>query len=86
MNTMTKMIVNMVLVAALTGVILSFVFMKADPLIQENKAKELRESIFKVLPAAKDFQPVEKILGPKEKFILYVGVDDAGAGRGSLQG
>lgn len=78
MNKITKMIVNMVLVAALTGVILSFVFMKADPLIQANKAKELRESIFKVLPEAKDFQPVEKTLGPDEKFILYVGVDDAG--------
>lgn len=78
MNKLTKMIVNMVLVAAITGVILSFVFMKADPLIQANKAKELRESIFKVLPEAKDFQPVEKTLGPKEKFILYVGVDDAG--------
>ncbi|MEK6759710.1 MAG: FMN-binding protein [Deltaproteobacteria bacterium] len=78
MNKITKMIVNMVLVAALTGVILSFVFTKADPLIQANKAKELRESIFKVLPEAKDFQPVEKTLGPEEKFTLYVGVDDAG--------
>ena len=77
MNTFIKMFLNLVIVAAFSGAVLAAVFSVADPMIQANKAKELKESIFKVLPEAKDFKMLEKELGPKEKFTLYLGVDEA---------
>lgn len=78
MNKVTKMILNLVVIGVLSGVILSGVFHAADPLIQANKEKELKESIFVVLPEAKDYRTVEKSLNAKEKFTVYVGVDASG--------
>lgn len=78
MNNVTKMFLNLIVIGALSGVILSYVFRVADPMIQANKEKELKESIFVVLPDAKDFQVFEKTLGPKEKLIVYKGVDAEG--------
>ena len=76
MNKIVKMFLNLVIVGAFSGVVLAGVFSVADPLIQANKAKELKESIFKVLPEAKDFKTLEKTLGPDTKVIVYLGLDE----------
>lgn len=77
MNKVVKMVLNLVVIGVLSGVILSGVFHAADPLIQANREKELKEAIFLVLPEAKDYRTVEKTIG-KEKFTVYIGVDAAG--------
>jgi len=71
------MFLNLTVVAVLSGLILSAVYNSADPLIQANREKELKEAIFLVLPEAKDYRTVEKPIG-KEKFTVYVGIDANG--------
>ncbi len=77
MNNLTKILLNLIIVGAFSGAVLAAVFSVADPMIQANKEKELKESIFKVLPEAKDFKVLEKEFGPKDKFIVYLGVNEA---------
>ncbi|MBI5970902.1 MAG: FMN-binding protein [Deltaproteobacteria bacterium] len=77
MNNVTKMFLNLVIIGAVSGAILAVVFGYADPLIQANKEKELKEAIFVVLPEAKDYRLHEKTIG-KEKFTVYEGVDAGG--------
>lgn len=77
MNNVLKMFLNLTVVAVLSGLILSAVFNSADPLIQANREKELKESIFLVLPEARDYRAVEKGAG-KEKFTVYIGLDSGG--------
>jgi len=72
------MFLNLIVIGALSGVILSGVFGVADPMIKANKEKELKEAIFVVLPGAKDFHVLEKTVGP-EKLIVYKGIDENGA-------
>jgi len=71
----------MVLVLSITGAvsggILAQVFHFADPLIQENRKKELREAIFVVLSEAKDYTTLEKG-NDKEKIVVYKGIDADG--------
>ncbi|MBI1911666.1 MAG: RnfABCDGE type electron transport complex subunit G [Deltaproteobacteria bacterium] len=74
MNNLTKMFLNLTVIGAFAGVVLSGVFSVADPLIQANKQKELKESIFKVLPEAKDYRKIEKKIGA-EDFTVYLGID-----------
>jgi electron transport complex protein RnfG len=71
------MFLNLTIVGAVSGVILSGVFQVADPLIQANKEKELKEAIFVVLPEAKDYKVLEKKAGA-ETLIVYEGVDGSG--------
>lgn len=77
MGKLIKILLNLIVVGAVSGAVLSTVFSVADPMIQANKEKELKESIFKVLPEAKDFKVLEKELGPKDRFIVYIGLDEA---------
>lgn len=77
MNNVLKMFLNLIVIGALSGVILSGVFGVADPLIQANREKELKEAIFLVLPEAKGFKVLEKTVG-QEKLIVYKGIDEAG--------
>ncbi|CAG1066254.1 Na(+)-translocating ferredoxin:NAD(+) oxidoreductase complex subunit G [uncultured bacterium] len=77
MNNLVKILLNLIIVGAFSGAVLAAVFSVADPMIQANKEKELKESIFKVLPEAKDFKTLEKVLGPEEKVVIYLGVDEA---------
>lgn len=77
MNNIVKMFLNLVVIGALSGVILSGVFGVADPMIKANKEKELKEAIFIVLPGAKDFKVMEKTVG-QEKLIVYKGIDEHG--------
>lgn len=77
MNKLVKIFLNLIVVGAFSGAVLAGVFSVADPMIQANKEKELKESIFKVLPEAKDFKVLEKEFGPKDKFVVYLGVDEA---------
>jgi len=71
------MFLNLVVIGALSGVILSGVFGVADPMIKANKERELKEAIFVVLPGAKDFRVLEKTVGA-EKLIVYKGIDENG--------
>lgn len=64
-------------IGAVSGGILAGVFHVADPLIQSNREKELKESIFVVLPEAKDFKVLEKKVD-KEKVTIYKGIDAEG--------
>lgn len=77
MNKLVKILLNLIVVGAFSGAVLAAVFTVADPMIQANKEKELKESIFKVLPEAKDFKMFEKELGPKDKFVIYLGLDES---------
>lgn len=77
MNKVLKMFLNLTVIGALSGGLLAVIFSIADPLIQANKEKELKESIFVVLPEARDYEVVEKTVG-KEKFVFYKGVDGEG--------
>ncbi|MDP2690724.1 MAG: RnfABCDGE type electron transport complex subunit G [Deltaproteobacteria bacterium] len=78
MNKVLKMFLNLTVIGALTGALLAVIFGVADPLIQANKEKELKESIFVVLPEAKDYRVMEKTVG-KEKLTVYKGIDADGA-------
>lgn len=78
MNAVTKMFLNLTVVGAVSGVILAGVFHVADPLIQANKEKELKEAIFVVLPEAKDYKVIEKTIG-QETFKVYEGLDANGS-------
>ena len=78
MNNITKMFLNLVVIGALSGIILSGVFGVADPMIKANKERELKEAIFVVLPGAKDFRVLEKTVG-QEKLIVYKGIDENGS-------
>jgi len=78
LNNIVKMFLNLVVIGALSGIILSGVFGVADPMIKANKEKELKEAIFVVLPGAKDFKVLEKTVG-QEKLIVYKGIDENGS-------
>lgn len=73
-----KMLLVLSVTAAVSGGILAKVFHFADPLIKENKRKELQEAIFLVLPGAKEYQTIGKEIG-KEKLIVYKGIDANGS-------
>ena len=76
-NLATKMFLVLVVVGAVSGGILAGVFHIADPLIQANREKELKEAIFVVLSGAKDYKIMEKEL-EKEKVTIYKGIDADG--------
>lgn len=71
------MFLVLVIVGAVSGGILAGVFHIADPLIQANREKELKEAIFVVLPEAKDYKIMEKEV-EKEKIVVYKGIDGDG--------
>lgn len=77
MNNVAKMFLNLVIIGGLSGAVLAAVFQVADPMIQANKAEELRQAIFVVLPEAKDYKAIEKQLG-EAKFTVYEGLDAEG--------
>ncbi|HKZ45785.1 MAG TPA: RnfABCDGE type electron transport complex subunit G [Thermodesulfobacteriota bacterium] len=76
-NLVTKMFLVLTVIGAISGGILAGVFHVADPLIQANREKELKEAIFIVLPGAKDYKIMEKEID-KEKITIYKGVDADG--------
>jgi electron transport complex protein RnfG len=69
------MFLNLTIVGGVSGAVLAGVFHVADPLIRANKEKELKESIFVVLPEARDYSKIER--GPAEgPVVVYVGLDE----------
>ena len=76
-NVVTKMLLVLTVIGAVSGGILAGVFHVADPLIQANREKELKEAIFVVLPEAKDYKILEKGID-KAKVIVYQGLDADG--------
>lgn len=77
MNKVVKMLLVLSITGAVSGGILAQVFHFADPLIQENRQKELRDAIFLVLPEAKDYKTLEKEVN-REKITIYKGIDAEG--------
>lgn len=77
MNNIRKMLLNLIIIGALSGAVLSGVFTAADPMIKANKERELREAVFFVLPGATDFVKFEKTVGP-EKLVVYKGINERG--------
>ncbi|TAN64215.1 RnfABCDGE type electron transport complex subunit G [bacterium] len=71
------MFLNLTLVGSISGVLLAAAFHYADPMIQANREKELKEAIFVVLPEAKDYKAHEKTVAG-EKMTVYEGVDAGG--------
>jgi electron transport complex protein RnfG len=71
------MFLVLTVLGAISGGILAGVFHMADPLIQANREKELKEAIFVVLPDAKDYKIMEKEID-KEKIAVYKGIDANG--------
>ncbi|MFQ5735233.1 MAG: RnfABCDGE type electron transport complex subunit G [Thermodesulfobacteriota bacterium] len=71
------MFLNLTLIGALAGGLLAAIYGVANPLIQANKEKELKESIFVVLPEARDYEVIEKTVG-KETLTVYEGLDAEG--------
>ena len=71
------MLLVLTVIGAVSGGILAGVFHVADPLIQANREKELKEAIFVVLPEAKDYKILEKGID-KAKVIVYQGLDADG--------
>lgn len=76
-NLVIKMFLVLTVIGAVSGGILAGVFHVADPLIQANREKELKEAIFVVLPEAKDYKVLEKEVD-KEKVTVYKGIDADG--------
>ncbi|MBI5561386.1 MAG: RnfABCDGE type electron transport complex subunit G [Deltaproteobacteria bacterium] len=76
MNNVTKMFLNLVVIGAVSGAILAAIYHVADPMIQANKEKELKEAIFVVLPDAKDYKVIKKTVD-KEEVTIFEGIDAA---------
>src|SRR3972149_7866075 len=76
-NVVTKMFLVLTVIGAVSGCILVGVLHVADPLIQANREKELKEAIFVVLPEAKGYKILEKGID-KTKVIVYQGLDADG--------
>lgn len=55
-NESTKMIIVLVIVSLISAVSLSMVYEKTKPIIEENKAKELKMSLNEVIPQAYRFE------------------------------
>lgn len=72
-NIFLKMGLVLVSVAIISGAVLAIVNSFAQPLIRANQEKKIREGVFAVLPAAKDFRRVEK--GDR---VYFEGQDSAG--------
>lgn len=70
MRNAVRMILVLVVVGLISGGALVCVYNYASPLIESNKAKELEESIYKVLPEAVEYNRIEK-----DGIVLYEGID-----------
>jgi electron transport complex protein RnfG len=73
MRNAVRMILVLVVVGLISGGALVYVYNYASPLIEINKAKELEESIYKVLPEAVRYNKIEK-----DGIVLYEGIDKHG--------
>jgi len=82
LNKVVKMLLNLTVLGLLAGIILAVVYTIADPMIKENKARELRAAVFTVLPGSSDFVTLKKTKKTGEEFTLYVGLDDASSPTG----
>ena len=74
MNTSTKMIVVLTIIATLSGSVLSMWDGVTAPLIEANRLKVLKQAISTVLPAYDHYDE----LMVREDITLYVGKDSAG--------
>ncbi|MFH1852191.1 MAG: RnfABCDGE type electron transport complex subunit G [Candidatus Neomarinimicrobiota bacterium] len=73
MNTSTKMIVVLTIIAALSGSVLSMWDGVTAPRIEANRLKVLKQAISRVLPAYERYDEVQV----REDITLYVGKDAA---------
>ncbi len=75
MNTSTKMIIVLTLIAALSGSVLSMWDGVTAPLIEANRLKVLKAAISEVLPTYERYDEVQV----RDDIILYVGKDTSDA-------
>jgi len=68
-----KIVMVMTVVAILSGGILAGVYRVAQPLVERQAEKELKEAIFSVLPQATSYDEMKK-----GDLIIYQGLDDQG--------
>lgn len=72
-NIILRMSIILVAVAVIAGGLLAIVNSFAEPLVRANQEQKIREAVFEVLPAARDFRRVEK-----EGLVYFRGSDDSG--------
>ena len=72
-NRIAKMVIVLTVTALLSGGVLALVYGLAEPRIEANRLKELREAIFVVLPHTVNYRTIEE-----DGVTVYVGLDKAG--------
>ncbi len=68
-----KMVIVLTVTAIFSGGILASVYRVAEPRIEENRLRELREAIFIVLPDTVDYRTIER-----DGTTVYIGLNTAG--------
>ncbi len=72
-NKILKMVIVLTVTGIFSGGILATVYRVAEPRIEENRLKELKEAIFIVLPDTVDYKEIER-----NGTVLYMGLDKEG--------
>lgn len=73
MKSAIRMILVLVIVGLVSGGLLVCVYNYANPLIERNEEKELKEALYKVLPGAASFREIVK-----DGIVLYEGIGKKG--------
>ena len=80
-----RLVLTLAIAGLISGVAIIGIYEATLPTITENKARELREAVFKVLPGVTDMQPLvyrggELIVSEpdKDEPVVYGGYDDGG--------
>ena len=90
MKNAIKMVLVLVVVGLVSGGALVSVYNYANPLIEKNKEKELREAIYKVLPEAVSYNEIEKDslyegIGERGNVIGYAFIAEGNGYQGKIQ-
>jgi electron transport complex protein RnfG len=80
-----RLVLTLAIAGLISGVAIIGIYEATLPTITENKARELREAVFKVLPGVTDMQPLvyrggELVVSEpdKDEPVVYGGYDDSG--------
>ena len=90
MKNAIRMVLVLVAVGLVSGGALVSVYNYANPLIEKNKEKELREAIYKVLPEAVSYNEIEKDslyegIGERGNVIGYAFIAEGNGYQGKIQ-
>src|SRR5210317_2393028 len=80
-----RLVLTLAIAGLISGIAIIGIYESTLPTITANKARELREAVFKVLPGVSDMQPLvyrsgELVVSEPEKDepVVYGGYDDGG--------